>query len=722
MHIKELIHKTTAFTLAEMMVILTIMSVVMAATLPVITAPDSAVLSGDATSDNEEYWTYSHNTSSYISSEELSRIYTTNFVAINYTPTSASDIAALYVNSNSDNPNTSQILFTDSPDGKTVYNAGRLFMGGKADDAYNIALGANALANVGTNDKKNVAIGTLAMYSANTNSSRQNSVAIGPKSLYLNTPSYTVAIGGDALRAKKASTTEKTVAVGYYAGAMNSGTMKRSVHIGYMAGYTNDENHEEEDNINIGYQAGALSKGNRVINIGVFAGLYSNNVYNNNKKDSSSEYINIGYYAGSMPYGITYDKNWQNSYSSRHIAIGESALYAPYAGVSDTIAIGYRAGYNIKGDSKESILIGSYAGYELQQGNPQDRIVAIGSHAAYKNAGTAVAIGAYAGAYAGIFRWSGGGSYAGNGRSAKHNDDKMLNEVAIGYMAGTPARLGGKSYGNIFIGAFAGFNLDKDENKPLVNSICLGKYSCPEGTSGIYSLFIGEHAGAKPKTASGKLASFSIITSLWPKGDWYSGYSPYVGFWNSLLANVIHYNDGKADQWGQMILSSDPSRYDRTRITLDARIVYAPSAQPLTYSDKRIKKNIKPLKYSLKELRGVNVYEYNYLEDSNNRKIGVMAQDLLKIIPEAVHKDDKGYYTINPDWVFYPIINAIKELDNTVETCKTTVISYAKEYQTLLTRVQTLEKEQKQIEKERKSLERQINRAYRKAEKMEKSV
>lgn len=721
MHIKELIHKTTAFTLAEMMVILTIMSVVMAATLPIITAPDSAVLSGDATSDNEEYWTYSHNSSSYISSAELSRIYTTNFVAINYTPTSASDIAALYVNSNSDNPNTSQILFTDSPDGKTVYNAGRLFMGGKTDDAYNIALGANALANVGTNDQKNIAIGTLAMYSANTNSSRQNSVAIGPKSLYLNTPSYTVAIGGDALRAQKASSVERAVAVGYYAGAMNSGKIDRSVHIGYMAGYTNDENHEEEDNINIGYQAGALSKGDRVINIGIYAGLYSNNVYNNNKKDSSSEYINIGYYAGSMPYGITYDKNWQNSYSSRHIAIGESALYAPYAGVSDTIAIGYRAGYNIKGDSKESILIGSHAGYELQQGNPQDRIVAIGSHAAYRNAGTAVAIGAYAGASTGVFLWLGKELYAGNGRSTKHNDDKMLNEVAIGYMAGMPARLGGKSYGNIFIGSYAGFNLDYDKNKPLVNSICLGNNSCPEGTSGIYSLFIGAYAGAAPTTASGKLASFSIITNDWPQSKWYS-HNPNDGISDSIFKSVVHYNDGKADQWGQMVLSPRPTRYEASRITLDARLVYAPSAQPLTYSDKRIKKNIKPLKYSLKELRGVNVYEYNYLDDSNSRKIGVMAQDLLKIIPEAVHKDDKGYYTINTDWVFYPIINAIKELDNTVETCKTTIISYAKEYQILLTRVQALEKEQKQIEKERKSLERQINRAYRKAEKMEKSV
>ena len=36
--------------------------------------------------------------------------------------------------------------------------------------------------------------------------------------------------------------------------------------------------------------------------------------------------------------------------------------------------------------------------------------------------------------------------------------------------------------------------------------------------------------------------------------------------------------------------------------------------------------------------------------------------------------------------------------------------------------MKSLEKEQKQLEKERKSLEKQINKAYRKAEKMEKSA
>ena len=707
MHNIEFIKKkTTAFTLAEMMVILTVMSVVMAATLPIITAPDSAVLSGD--SSGEEYWTYS---------EASKTVSTPNFVAINYVPSSDNGVTSLYVNNNSDNPNASQILFTTSPDYKKVYNAGRLFMGGKADDAYNIALGANALANIGDNDKKNVAIGSMAMYSANTNSARQSSVAIGAKSLYLNTPSYTVAIGGNALRAKKASTVDRTVAVGYFAGAMNSGKMSRSVHIGYMAGYSDDENHEEEDNINIGYQAGALTKGDRIINIGSYAGFYSNNVYNNNKKDSSSEYINIGYNAGAMPYGITYNNSWQNSYSSRHVAIGSNALYAPYAGVSDTIAIGSMAGYNIKGDSKESIFIGSHAGYGLQQGNPQDRIIAIGAFAGYKNAGTAVAVGAYAGSYTGT------GTYAGNGRKAKHNDDKMLNEVAIGYAAGTFKNYTGGSYGNIFVGNRAGTNLNSKTNKPLVNSICLGNDSCPEGTSGIYSLFIGAYAGAAPTTANGKLASFSIITTEWLKPV---GGNVNTGIEKSLFKNVIHYNDGKADQFGQMILAASPLHYrggsNDSGIELKATGVFASSARALVYSDKNLKKNIKPLKYSLKELKGINVYEYNYKDDPSNRRIGVIAQDLLKIIPEAVTKSKDGQYSVNPDWVFYPIINAIKELDKTVENCRTTVVAYAKEYQNMSARVKALETEQKQIEKERKSLERQIKKAYKKAEKMEKSA
>ena len=345
----------------------------------------------------------------------------------------------------------------------------------------------------------------------------------------------------------------------------------------------------------------------------------------------------------------------------------------------------------------------------MQEGNPHDKIVAIGSYAGYRNAGTAVAIGYRAGAYI-------RGHHYGY---VFENDEKRMNEIAIGYEAGTVN--GDGSYGNIFIGNRAGTSLNANKNDYLMKSICLGNDSCPEGTSGIYSLFIGEYAGAAPKTSEAtKKGSFSIITTEWPKPNFRRDVNN--GIDNSLFKSVVHYNDNKADQWGQMILAPAPKDYSSSRITLDATTVYAPSSNPLTYSDIRLKKNIKPLKYSLDTLKGVNVYEYNYINEPSKRRIGVIAQDLLKLIPEAVVTSDNGYYTVNPEWVFYPIINAIKELDKSVETCKVTLVAYTKEYNNLNLKMKTLEKEQKQLEKERKSLERQINKAYKKVEKMEKSA
>lgn len=704
MHKPYFINKKIAFTLAEMMVILTVMSVVMAATMPIITAPDNASLSGGSQSD--DLWAYG-NASKTVS--------TPNFVAIGMAPTvntKGIDTASLFINNRADYANATHILFTASQDNK-VYNAGRLYMG--PADKYNVALGARTMSDVTNDDIYNVAIGTLAMDKGFASGARKYSVALGAKALYSNIPVKSVAIGKGALSANGSASVENSVAVGYFAGAMNSGRMRNGTHIGYMAGYTTDVNHDEHNNVNIGNIAGAFSYGNNKVNIGASAGYYSNILY---KGNPSSDYVNIGNMAGAMSNASApvVTSSSQDVYSSGHVAIGTSALFSAMAGVSDTIAIGAEAGYKIMGDSKRSVLIGYQAGYNLQQGNPQDMIVAIGPYASYMNAGNAIAIGYRAGAYVGDTS----ATYAGAGRSSKHNNDKMINEVVIGDRAGTVAKLTGGSYGNIMIGTQSGSELNATANKYLINSICLGAKSCPKGTTGVYSLFIGQYAGAAPTTsAAGKHASFSIVTTEWPQpvnGDVNTGIS------KSLFKNVVHYNDSRAEQYGQLILAPSPKYYSSSRITLDATTVYAPSSSPLTYSDIRMKKNIKPLAYSLSTLKGINVYEYSYLNEQRTRRIGVIAQELLKVIPEAVDTSDKDHYTVNPEWVFYPIINAIKELDKSVETFRIALVNYAKEYQTLSSKVKTLEKEQNQLEKERRSLERQINRAYKKAERMEKSA
>ena len=711
MHIRKLIHKTTAFTLAEMMVILTVMSVVMAATMPIITAPDSAILSGDGSS-NEEHWTYSNTFKS---------ISTPNFVAVGMAPTvntPSVGTASLFVQRPSNYAGT-HILFTSSPNGTTVYNAGRLNMG--TADKPVVALGASAMEpkDNSANQTKSVAVGDRTMYHANAISS----VAIGSNSLYEANSTNSVGLGAHSLARVAGSrdlTHNNTVGIGYMAGAYDTTngaiTVTKNVNIGYMAGY----NGGLSFNTNIGYQAGALTLGSNNVNIGDVAGF--------NAPATTNNATNIGRRAGSALYAATYQDSWQNTYANKHVALGDHALADLKAGADEVVAIGSYAGYNLRGDTKGAVFVGHKAGYEIQQGNPNNyNIVAIGNYANYRSSNTAVAIGYRAGAF---YNLSSTSTYAGNGRSSRQSE-KTLNEVAIGYRAGeVKSNSSVTSYGNIMIGQQSGAILNSAlTSASVINSICIGNESCEDGTNVSYSLLLGKYASIAPTVGSGKKgASFSILAFEWPNRNYQHSQTTNMGMSKIEGNSVMHFSSSDAHNYGQMIIApvsqSDGGSYTSSAIILDATNLYGPTSKPTGYtsSDKSLKENIHPLKYSLKDLGGVNIYEYNYIDEPSTRRIGVIAQELMKIIPESVVSSDKKGYVINPDWVFYPVINAIKELDKTVESCKATLVAYANEYKALSEKMKVLEAEQKQIEKERKSLEKQINKAYRKAEKMEKSA
>lgn len=61
------------------------------------------------------------------------------------------------------------------------------------------------------------------------------------------------------------------------------------------------------------------------------------------------------------------------------------------------------------------------------------------------------------------------------------------------------------------------------------------------------------------------------------------------------------------------------------------------------FSDSRLKKNIKRVGTLMS---GIPVYSFNYIW-GGAQKIGVMAQDVLKIKPEAVSLDNSGFYKVN---------------------------------------------------------------------------
>lgn len=480
MRITDFIHKTTAFTLAEMMVILTVMSVVMAATMPIITAPDSAMLGGTVSGDN--LWTKGTNFKS---------ISTANFVAVGMAPdvnTPSTGTASLFINNRANELNQSHILFTVSPDGKKVYNAGRLYMGALShgSEGYNIAIGANALSdfsylvpvgNINT-DTKSIAIGDWSMRRA-SQMDRISSVAIGSQSAYANALQNSVAIGYGALSSASTGATTQSVGIGYLAGRMQDGEIKRSTYVGYLAGYNDIKKHTSNDNTYIGYQAGALATGDNNVNIGYLAGFYSNSNFSGTVKNPTSNSVNIGVNAGAMPSDIEYNSSWNRSYSNHHVAIGDHALYAPTTGVSDVVAIGSYSGYKLTNDNKGSIFIGTNSGADVARNCVTSaNVVNIGTYSGYNEVGSSVAIGYYAGGIASNMKKV----YC----SSPTKSDKFLNDVVIGYDAGSKsAKTNSTSttimnvYGNIMIGNESGSKAQTEGvASKLVHSICIGRKSC----------------------------------------------------------------------------------------------------------------------------------------------------------------------------------------------------------------------------------------------------
>ena len=69
----------------------------------------------------------------------------------------------------------------------------------------------------------------------------------------------------------------------------------------------------------------------------------------------------------------------------------------------------------------------------------------------------------------------------------------------------------------------------------------------------------------------------------------------------------------------------------------------------------------------LAELKKLDFFHYTFKKDeAKTPHVGVMAQDLQKVFPDAVTKGEDGYLRIRWEDMFYAVINAVKELDNKI--------------------------------------------------------
>ena len=125
-----------------------------------------------------------------------------------------------------------------------------------------------------------------------------------------------------------------------------------------------------------------------------------------------------------------------------------------------------------------------------------------------------------------------------------------------------------------------------------------------------------------------------------------------------------------------------------------------------TYSDGRLKNLNGIYSSGLSQILRINPIRYRYKADNalgirdTDEHIGVVAQDVQRVIPEAVTENSKGYLLVNNDPIIWSMLNAIKEQQRQFEQQQAVLRTQAADIRSLMSELrvtrQTLQKVQSQ--------------------------
>ena len=119
-----------------------------------------------------------------------------------------------------------------------------------------------------------------------------------------------------------------------------------------------------------------------------------------------------------------------------------------------------------------------------------------------------------------------------------------------------------------------------------------------------------------------------------------------------------------------------------------------------TTSDRRLKNITGEFTDGLNKVRLLKPYNFTFKDKKRmpGRRVGVMAQDLQKIFPDAVAKDaNSGYLSIRENDMFYAMVNSIQQLDRSVQWLAKTLIFTINRINIADTKIKNLENQNKQL-------------------------
>lgn len=106
--------------------------------------------------------------------------------------------------------------------------------------------------------------------------------------------------------------------------------------------------------------------------------------------------------------------------------------------------------------------------------------------------------------------------------------------------------------------------------------------------------------------------------------------------------------------------------------------IYA-SADIAAFSDARVKDNIINISDPIEKIKAIRGVTYQRTDlDSEKRFMGVIAQEVLPHVPEVVHEDEKGMYSVSYQNMVALLIEGMKEQQEQIDELKEQVKKLSK--------------------------------------------
>ena len=295
------------------------------------------------------------------------------------------------------------------------------------------------------------------------------------------------------------------------------------------------------------------------------------------------------------------------------------------------------------------------------------------------------------------------------GSSSLLSNTTGKNNTAIGYQALQKNTTGAN---NIAIGADSCQNVTIGSNK-----VCIGNGSGPKNNDSYKDttkkiIYLGDNETTVYIPGHLVVDKFAIL------GKEDSGYQTYIRLGHAANAPGADHYWLTALRENSSTTIGDNGQNLKTR--LDLYTEDPPFALPgTTYymigiketkSDKRLK-NIKGESTAgLEQIKKLEVFHFTYKKDeAKTPHVGVIAQDLQKIFPDAVTTGEDGYLMIRMEDMFYASINAIKELDKMLQNLIVQVKALATQVANHDTQIKALQKENKELKTKVKNLEKRLD-------------